>query len=73
MINICAVSIGAFMEEADVAGNVVKHYDSVQPIPGKNLKLTIDYELQKELEALQISILPFLRSPVLLPEREQRR
>ena len=25
---------GAFMEEVDVAGNVVKHYDSVQPIPG---------------------------------------
>ena len=41
---------GAFMEEVDVAGNVVKHYDSVQPVPGKNLKLTIDYELQKELE-----------------------
>ena len=36
---------GAFMEEVDVAGNVVKHYDSVQPVPGKNLKLTIDYEI----------------------------
>ena len=39
---------GAFMEEVDVAGNVVKHYDSVQPIPGKNLKLTIVYELRPE-------------------------
>ena len=33
---------GAFMEEVDVAGNVVKHYDSVQPVPGKNLQLTLD-------------------------------
>lgn len=53
---------GAFMEEVDVAGNVVKHYDSVQPIPGKNLKLTIDYELQKELEAFTDKHLAFLRS-----------
>lgn len=53
---------GAFMEEVDVAGNVVKHYDSVQPVPGKNLKLTIDYELQKELEAFTDKHLAFLRS-----------
>lgn len=58
---------GAFMEEVDVAGNVVKHYDSVQPIPGKNLKLTIDYELQKELEAFTDKHLAFLRSSGLAP------
>lgn len=58
---------GAFMEEADVAGNVVKHYDSVQPIPGKNLKLTIDYELQKELEAFTDKHLAFLRSSGIAP------
>lgn len=58
---------GAFMEEVDVAGNVVKHYDSVQPIPGKNLKLTIDYELQKELEAFIDKHLAFLRSSGIAP------
>lgn len=58
---------GAFMEEVDVAGNVVKHYDSVQPVPGKNLKLTIDYELQKELEAFTDKQLAFLRSSGIAP------
>ena len=58
---------GAFMEEVDVAGNVVKYYDSVQPIPGKNLKLTIDYELQKELEAFTDKHLAFLRSSGIAP------
>lgn len=59
--------VGAFMEEVDVAGNVVKHYDSVQPVPGKNLKLTIDYELQKELEAFTDKHLAFLRSSGIAP------
>lgn len=58
---------GAFMEEVDVAGNVVKHYDSVQPVPGKNLKLTIDYELQKELETFTDKHLTFLRSSGIAP------
>lgn len=58
---------GAFMEEVDVAGNIVKHYDSVQPVPGKNLKLTIDYELQKELEAFTDKHLAFLRSSGIAP------
>ena len=58
---------GAFMEEVDVAGNVVKHYDSVQPVPGKNLKLTIDYELQKELEAFTDKHLAFLLSSGIAP------
>ena len=58
---------GAFMEEVDVAGNVVKHYDSVQPVPGKNLKLTIDYELQNELEAFTDKHLAFLRSSGIAP------
>ena len=53
---------GAFMEEVDVAGN-----DSVQPVPGKNLKLTIDYELQKELEAFTDKHLAFLRSSGIAP------
>lgn len=58
---------GAFMEDVDVAGNVVKHYDSVQPVPGKNLKLTIDYELQKELETFTDKHLAFLRSSGIAP------
>jgi len=58
---------GAFMEEVDVAGNVVKHYDSVQPVPGKNLKLTLDYELQKTLEEFTDRHLSYLRSSGIAP------
>lgn len=58
---------GAFMEEVDVAGNVVKHYDSVQPIPGKNLKLTLDYQLQKELEDFTDKHLAYLRNSGIAP------
>ena len=58
---------GAFMEEVDVAGNVVKHYDSVQPVPGKNLQLTLDYSLQKSLEDFTDKHLAFLRSSGLAP------
>lgn len=58
---------GAFMEEVDVAGNVVKHYDSVQPVPGKNLKLTLDYELQKTLEEFTDKHLAYLRSSGIAP------
>ena len=41
---------GISMEEVDVAGNVVQHYDTVHPVQGKHLRLTIDYDLQKKLE-----------------------
>ena len=58
---------GAFMEEVDVAGNVVKHYDSVQPVPGKNLKLTLDYQLQKELEEFIDKHLAYLRNSGIAP------
>ena len=58
---------GAFMEEVDVAGNVVKHYDSVQPVHGKNLKLTLDYQLQKELEEFTDKHLAYLRNSGIAP------
>ena len=58
---------GAFMEEVDVAGNVVKHYDYVQPVPGKNLKLTLDYQLQKELEEFTDKHLAYLRNSGIAP------
>lgn len=58
---------GAFMEEVDVAGNVVKHYDSVQPVPGKNLQLTLDYQLQKELEEFTDKHLAYLRNSGIAP------
>ena len=58
---------GAFMEEVDVAGNVVKHYDSVQPVPGKNLQLTLDYCLQKSLEDFTDKHLAYLRRSGLAP------
>lgn len=58
---------GAFMEEVDVAGNVVKHFDTVQPVPGKNLKLTINYDLQMTLEKFIDQHLAYLRSSGLAP------
>lgn len=58
---------GSFMEEVDVAGNVVKHYDSVQPVPGKNLQLTLDFRLQKALENFTDKHLAYLRNSGLAP------
>lgn len=59
---------GAFMEEVDVGGNVVKHYDAVKPTPGKNLQLTIDYRLQKALEDFTDKHLAYLRSSGIAPK-----
>lgn len=59
---------GAFMEEVDVAGNVVQHYDTIQPVPGKNLKLTINFKLQKTLEEFIDKHLAYLRSSGLAPK-----
>ncbi len=58
---------GAFMEEVDVAGNVIKHYASLQPVPGKNIRLTLDYRLQKSLEDFTDSHLEYLRSSGIAP------
>lgn len=58
---------GAFMEEVDVSGNVVKHYDTVEPVPGKNLILTLDYNLQKALEIFIDKHLEYLRSSKIAP------
>ncbi len=58
---------GAFMEEVDVAGSVVKHYDSVKPVPGKNLRLTLDYRLQKSLEDFTDKHLAYLRGSGIAP------
>lgn len=41
---------GAYLEEVDATGSVVKNYDTKQPVPGKGLKLTIDSRLQNTLE-----------------------
>ncbi len=53
---------GALMEEVDVAGNVVQHFDSIKPVPGKNLQLTLDFRLQRALEEFTDKHLAFLRS-----------
>lgn len=58
---------GAFMEEVDVSGNVVKHFDTVESTPGKNLQLTIDYKLQKSLEEFIDKHLAYLRSSGIAP------
>ena len=41
---------GFFMEEVDVAGNVLKHYESQKPQLGKSIRLSMDFKLQKSLE-----------------------
>ena len=58
---------GAFMEEVDVAGNVVQHYDTLKPIPGKNIRLTIDYRLQSALEKFTDQHLADLRNYGIAP------
>ena len=37
---------GSFLREVDVAGEVVRVVDQVEPIPGRNVRLAIDTELQ---------------------------
>ena len=59
---------GTLMEEVDVAGNVVQHYDTVDPIQGKNLKLTINYDLQSKLEKFIDQHLEYLRKTKLAPK-----
>lgn len=41
---------GTLAEEVDVAGNVVRHHNAMHPTPGKNLQLTINFDLQMEME-----------------------
>ncbi|MCD8198769.1 MAG: penicillin-binding protein 2 [Phascolarctobacterium sp.] len=53
---------GTLAEEVDVAGNVVQHYNAIQPSPGKNLQLTINFSLQTELEKFIDSHLWSLRA-----------
>lgn len=52
---------GFSVEEVDVTGAVVQNYDMVQPQPGKNLYLTLDYEMQKNLEDFTQKHLAYLR------------
>ncbi len=59
---------GAFMEEVDVAGNVVQHFESLKPVPGKNLKLTLDLRLQSSLEKFTDQHLSDLRRYGIAPE-----
>lgn len=59
---------GAFMEEVDVAGNVVKHFETLQPVAGKSLRLTLDYELQRAIEEFTDQHLRNLRNSGMAPK-----
>ncbi len=59
---------GTLAEEVDVAGNVVQHYNAIQPSPGKNLQLTINFSLQTELEKFIDSHLWALRASGSAPD-----
>lgn len=52
---------GFTVEEVDATGAVVQNYDNVQPQPGKNLHLTLDYNMQKNLENFTKNHLAYLR------------
>lgn len=52
---------GFTVEEVDVTGSVIKNYDKIKPQPGKSLHLTIDYQMQKELEKFTKKHLEYLR------------
>ncbi len=56
------------MEEVDVGGNVVQHYDTVQPVQGKHLKLALNYDLQSKLETFIDAHLAYLRKSKLAPK-----
>lgn len=58
---------GVLMEEVDVGGNVIHHYQGQKPIAGKGLKLTINYELQKALEDFTDQHLNMLRATGTAP------
>lgn len=52
---------GFTVEEVDVTGSVVQNYDTVQPQPGKNLHLTLDYDMQTRIEEFTNKHLAYLR------------
>lgn len=58
---------GTFLDEVDVTGAVVRHHNQVSPVPGKNLKTTINYDLQKTLEEFTDKHLAFLRNANIAP------
>ena len=59
---------GFSVEEVDVTGAVIQNYDMVQPQPGKNLHLTLDFEMQKHLEAVTKKHLEYLRKSGQAPD-----
>lgn len=58
---------GSFLDEVDVTGAIVRQHKKVEPTPGKNLKVTINYELQKTLEEFTDKHLEYLRSNHIAP------
>ena len=58
---------GISMEEVDVGGNVVQHYDTVHPVQGKHLRLAVDYDLQNKLEKFIDQHLKMLRDTRIAP------
>lgn len=59
---------GVLMEEVDVGGNVIHHYEGQKPVAGKGLKLTLNYELQKTLEEFTDKHLYMLRATGMAPK-----
>ncbi len=41
---------GSVLREVDVAGATIKELERIEPVPGQNIRLTVDVELQKAAE-----------------------
>jgi penicillin-binding protein 2 len=58
---------GSFREEVDVAGRTVQTLDKLPPTPGHGLVLTIDAQLQRQVEKITDEHLRYLRSSGFAP------
>jgi penicillin-binding protein 2 len=53
---------GAVLREVDVAGEVIKELGRVEPVPGQNVRLTLDVELQRAAETALNNRITFINT-----------
>lgn len=53
---------GSILREVDVAGREIQILEQIDPVPGENIRLTIDVELQAEAEQALIDQLTFVNT-----------
>lgn len=60
--NILAGTRGSILREVDVAGEVQREVDIVEPVPGQNLRLTLDLDLQRAAQQALIDQITLINS-----------